>query len=52
MVVGNGGKVMAGCGWSLLIVDGRGWSHGLVMLKTNLYVVNIIYLMDFHQFCF
>ena len=29
--MGGGGKIMAGCGWSWVVVDGRGWSHDLIM---------------------
>ena len=29
--MGGGGKIMAGCGWSWVVVDRRGWSHDLIM---------------------
>ena len=32
MVVGGGGKIMAGRGWSWKVVGSRGWSHNLVTL--------------------
>ena len=31
MVVGGGYKIMAGRGWLWFVVNGRGWSHDLVM---------------------
>ena len=29
--MGGGCKIMAGRGWLWFVVDGRGWSHDLVM---------------------
>ena len=35
MVVGSGGEIMAGRGWSRMVADGHGWSHDLVMPLGN-----------------
>ena len=36
MVLGGGGKIMAGRRWSQMVVVGRGWSHTLVMPVSNI----------------
>ena len=48
MVVGVDGKIMAGSGWSYLVVVGRGWPHDLVMpIKNRCSFLHYIFKKNF-----